>query len=157
MSQERLDRAEAERMVRLLHEHRRGGGGSDLVAVIHPEAEMRLLIIYGTVLRGGATIIRALESARRNAELYDASVRRFEWLDQRTLLVFGHARYALPGGGHAEGRVYWLDEFRDGRIWRAHVFMREAGARRAYEERFEERASENRNLRERTDNESPTG
>jgi ketosteroid isomerase-like protein len=143
MSQERLDRPEAERMMRLLHEHRRGGGGSDLVAVIHPDAEMQLLITYGTVLHGGATIIRALESARRNAELYDATVRRFEWLDERTALVFGHARYALPGGGHAEGRVYWLDEFRDGRISRSHVYVREAGARRAYEQGFKERASQN--------------
>jgi hypothetical protein len=142
-SQERLDRHAAERMVRLLHEHRRGGGEGDLASIIHSDAEMRLLITYGTLLHGGATIIQALESARRNAELYDATVRRFEWLDEHTVLAFGHARYALPGGGHAEGRVYWLDEFRDERIWRAHVFMREAGARRAYEERFEEHTPEN--------------
>jgi hypothetical protein len=116
MSQERLDQRQAEAMVRLLHEHRRGGDESDLTAVIHPEAEMRLLITYGTVLHGGPTIINALENARRNAELYDATVRRFEWLDDRTVLAFGHARYALPGGGHAEGRMYWLDEFRDGLV-----------------------------------------
>jgi hypothetical protein len=143
MSREPLDQHAAEAMVRLLHEHRRGGGEHDLAAVIHPDAEMRLLITYGTVLHGGATIVSALEGARRNAELYDATVRRFEWLDDQTVLAFGHARYALPGGGHAEGRVYWLDEFRDRLIWRAHVFMRETGARRAYEERFEERASRN--------------
>ena len=143
MSQEPLDQRAAEAMVRLLHEHRRGGDKHDLAAVIHPEAEMRLLITYGTVLHGGATITAALENAHRNAELYDATVRKFEWLDARTVLAFGHARYALPGGGHAEGRVYWLDEFRDRLIWRAHVFMHEAGARSAYEERFEQRASPN--------------
>src|SRR5262245_35053994 len=77
MSQELLDQRAAEAMVRLLHEHRRGGDEDDLAAAIHPQAEMRLLITYGTVLHGGATITAALENARRNAELYDARVRRF--------------------------------------------------------------------------------
>jgi hypothetical protein len=55
MSHGQLDQRAAEAMVRLLHEHRRGGGEHALAAVIHPEAEMRLLITYGTVLHGGAT------------------------------------------------------------------------------------------------------
>ena len=28
-------------------------------------------------------------------------------------------------GGHAEGNVYWLDEFRDGLIWRVQAFLHE--------------------------------
>ena len=134
-----VDRASAERMLRRLHEHRRGQKPVDIASMIHPQAEMRLLITFGVLLQGRAMIVEALERAQRNAELYQGTVRRFEWLDDETVLTFGRARYALTGGGHAEGRVFWLDEFRDGLIWRVHVYMREAGARRAYEEQFEKR------------------
>lgn len=55
--------------------------------------------------------------------MYSLTVRRFERLDDHTVLTFGRGRYALEGGGFAEGRLYWLDDFRDGLIYRALVFM----------------------------------
>ena len=132
-------------MLRALHEHKRDNVPADQLApMIHPQAEMRLVIAFGATLQGRDTIVDALRSARRNASLYDARVRRFEWLDETTVLTFGQGRYALEGGGYAEGRLYWLDEFLDGLIYRAQVFMQEAGARRAYEERFEERTGHSR-------------
>lgn len=128
-------------MLRGLHEHQAGEAPvARLASMIHPQAEMRLLIAFGTTLSGRDTILNALRSARRNAVLYQGRVSRFEWLGEDTVLVFGTARFALERGGHGHGSLYWLDEFRDGLIYRAHVFMREAGARRAYEERFEERS-----------------
>jgi hypothetical protein len=136
------DRLEAEKMLRALHEHRQGRlRADDLSPMIHPDAEMRLMIAFGALLRGRETIVRALRSARRDTTVYYATIRRFEWLDDRTVLTFGRGRYALEGGGYAESRLYWLDEFEDGLIRRAHVFMREDSARRAYEERFEERTN----------------
>jgi hypothetical protein len=134
-----LDRQVGEQMLLLLHELKRGQGRLDLAAVIHPDAEMRLLIAYGAVVRGRDRIVAALERAQRDTGLYEASVRRFEWLDDQTALTFGRARYRLPAGGYADGKVFWLDEFRDRLIWRAHVFMREQGARQTYEERLEAR------------------
>jgi hypothetical protein len=46
-------------------------------------------------------------------------------LDERTLLVWGHARYALETGGFAEGAVSWLDEFEDGLLRRLKAFTSE--------------------------------
>jgi hypothetical protein len=131
------DRAEV--MIRALHEHSTGEPTDEIATFIHEDAEMRLLVSFGKPLYGRAAVLNALERGRE-AEFYRARVHRFEWLDERTLLTFALARYALEGGGFAENNVYWLDEFRGGLIWRVTVFQSEKEARRAYEIRFEERA-----------------
>ena len=76
---------------------------------------MRLLVSFGQPLHGRAAIVDALEKGRE-AAIYRARVHRFEWLDEHTLLTFAFARYALEGGGFAEGNVYWLDELHEGLI-----------------------------------------
>jgi hypothetical protein len=93
-----LDRHAGEQMLLLLHERKRDAGPLDLAVMIHPDAEMRLLITYGAVVRGRDQIVAALERAQRDAGLCEASVRRFEWLDDQTVLTFGRARYKLPAG-----------------------------------------------------------
>jgi hypothetical protein len=77
-------------------------------------------------------VIEALERGRQ-ASIYRAQVERFEWLDDETVLTSARARYALEQGGFAEGRVFWLDELRDGKIWRVRNFKQEAEARAAYD------------------------
>lgn len=126
------ERATAEARLRAMHEHEGGTPLSDIDATIHPDAEMRLLVSFGRLLRGREAVVEALEAGRQ-AAIFRASVDRFEWLDERTVLSFARARYALEQGGYAEGRVVWLDELRDGLIWRVRVFRSEAEARRAYE------------------------
>ncbi len=79
-------------------------------------------------LRGRTTIIRTVARGRAS-EAYRASVHGFEWLGDRTLLVSGRVRYALDDGGFTEGKVWWVDEFRDGRLLRVHGFKREHEAR----------------------------
>ena len=64
---------------------------------------MRLLVSFGQPLHGRAAIVAALEKGRE-AAIYRARVHRFEWLDEHTLLTFAFARYALEGGGFAEGQ-----------------------------------------------------
>jgi hypothetical protein len=124
-------------MLRALHEHLKADGMTDAIAAtVHPEAEMRLLVSFGQPLTGRAEVVQALERGRQ-ADIYRAQVLNFEWLDPDTSLTSAHARYALQGGGHAEGTVYWLDQLRDGLIWRVTAFTSEAGARRAYEDHFE--------------------
>jgi hypothetical protein len=130
---------EAEVMLRALHEHSTDESMDRIVAFIHPEAEMRLLVSFGQPLHGRTEIVDALEKGRE-AAIYRARVHRFEWLDEHTLLTFAFARYALEGGGFAEGNVYWLDELYEGLISRVTVFRSEEEARQAYEDRFEERA-----------------
>ena len=93
---------------------------------------MRLLVSFNRLLKGRAAVLEALERGRQ-ATIFRAHVERFEWLDDQTSLTFARARYALEQGGHAEGRIVWLDEIRDGLIWRVRSFKQEADARRAYE------------------------
>jgi hypothetical protein len=129
-----IDQGAAEAMLRRMHEHLKADDTTDAVAAtIHPDAEMSLLVSLGKPLRGRNEVVAALETGRR-AAIYRAEVLRFEWLDDHTSLTFANARYALEQGGHAEGSVYWLDELRDGLIWRVRAFRSEREARRAYEE-----------------------
>ena len=128
-----IDTTAAEEMLRTLHENLTDDP-STIGRLIHPEAEMRLLVSYGQPLRGRAAIVKALERGRE-ATLYRATVTRFEWLDEHTSLTSAQARYALRQGGFAEGAVYWLDELQGGLIWRVHVFRDETRAREAFEGR----------------------
>jgi hypothetical protein len=126
------DRSKAEAMLRAMHEHEGGAPLGDVAAMIHPDAEMRLLVSFNRPLRGRDAVIEALERGRQ-ASIYRAQVERFEWLDDETVLTSARARYALEQGGFAEGRVFWLDELRDGKIWRVRNFKQEAEARAAYD------------------------
>ena len=121
----------AETMLRALHGHSADEPIGWISALIHPEAEMRLLITYGEVVRGRGAIAQVLHEGRE-AAMYRARVERFEWLDHDTSLTVGLARFPLRSGGFGEGRVYWLDELRDGLIWRVSAFRREDDARQAY-------------------------
>ena len=129
----------AETMLRALHEHATPEPMDDIAAFIHPDAEMRLLVSFGEPLHGRDEVLAALDRGRE-ASIYRARVQKFEWLDDHTVLSSAFARYALDGGGFAEGNVWWLDELQDGLIVRVTVFRSEEAARRAYEDRFEERA-----------------
>jgi hypothetical protein len=129
----------AETMLRALHEHAAPEPMDEVARFIHPDAEMRLLVSFGEPLQGRSAILASLEKGRE-ASIYRARVQKFEWLDDSTVLSSAFARYALEGGGFAEGNVWWLDELRDGLIFRVTVFRSEEAARRAYEDRFEERS-----------------
>jgi ketosteroid isomerase-like protein len=127
-----VDRETAEAMLRAMHEHAGGSPTGEIADFIHPDAEMRLLVSFNRLLRGRDAVVEALEHGRP-AAIFRAHVERFEWLDEQTSLAFARARYALEQGGYAEGRIVWLDEIRDGKIWRVRNFTHEAEARRAYE------------------------
>ncbi len=129
-----VDRASLESRLREMHEHEGRAPVAEIASYIHPKCRMRLLVSFGRLLRGRETVLAALAEGRE-AAIYRARLERFEWLDETTVLSFGRARYALEQGGFAEGRVVWLDEFRDGLIWSIQAFTREADARRAYSAR----------------------
>jgi hypothetical protein len=129
-----VDRQAAEEMLRAMHEHQAGTSTAEIERFIHPQAEMRLLVSFNRPLHGRPAVLEALEQGRQ-AAIFRAHVERFEWLDEQTSLTFARARYALEQGGYAEGRVVWLDEIRDGMIWRVRNFTNEADARAAYESR----------------------
>jgi hypothetical protein len=126
-----LDRASAEALLRAMHEHTSEDAVQRIAPLIHEDAQMRLLVSFGKLLEGREAVMEALTGSWA-ADTFRARVLRFEWLDDFTSLTFAHARYALEGGGFAEGNVYWLDEIRDGRIWRVQVFRDETEAHRSY-------------------------
>jgi len=128
---EGVDRATLESRLRGMHEHEGRAPVEEIASFIHHECRMRLLVSFGRLLRGRHAVLEALAEGRE-AAIYDARLERFEWLDETTVLSFGRARYALEQGGYAEGRVVWLDQFRDGLIWSIQAFMREDDARREY-------------------------
>jgi hypothetical protein len=117
-----------------MHEHTTEDAISVIAPLIHEEAEMRLLVSHGRLVHGRHAVVEALTQGWA-ADTFRAHVDRFEWLDDQTSLTFARARYALEGGGLAEGKVFWLDELRDGMIWRVDVFKSEADARHAYASR----------------------
>src|SRR5262249_22442902 len=115
-----------------MHEHTTEDAIQRITPLIHEDAQMRLLVSFGKLLEGRSAVVEALAGGWA-AETFRARILRFEWLDDSTSLTFAHARYALESGGFAEGNVFWLDEIRDGQIWRVRVFKDEAEARLAYE------------------------
>jgi len=117
---------------RRFHEHQIDEPLERLAELISEDAEMRLLVAHLRPLHGKHAIMGALEEGRE-AEMYSAKVERCELLDEETLLVAGHARYAAKNGGVGHSAVWWLDRFRDGLLWRAEAFLSEAEARAAYE------------------------
>jgi hypothetical protein len=117
---------------RRFHEHQIDESLERIAELISEDAEMTLLVAHLRPLRGKHAIMAALEEGRE-AEMYAAKVDRCELLDEETVLVAGHARYAVEKGGVGHSAVWWLDRFRDGRLWRAEAFFSEAEARAAYE------------------------
>jgi len=116
---------------RRFHEHQLDDPPERIAELIHEDAEMRLLVAHLRPLRGRQAIMAALAEGRE-AELYSATVERCELLDENSVLIWGHARYARENGGLAHSDVWWLDRFLDGKLWRAEAFMSEAEARAAY-------------------------
>jgi hypothetical protein len=93
---------------------------------------MSLVMTHFRTVRGRDAIIEALYR-RRESLLYSARVERSDWLDDQTLLVRGQVRYAAEESGIIQSTIYWIDEFRDGLLWRARAFKDEASARSAHE------------------------
>ena len=95
-------RAAAEAILRAMHEHSVDEPIERISLLIHPDAEMRLLVSYGQPIRGRTAATQALQHGRE-AATFHAQVERFEWLDDSTSLTTAQARYPLPGGGFGEG------------------------------------------------------
>jgi len=119
-----------EKAARRFHEHQTEDSPNSLGELVHPDAEMTLLIAHLEPLHGRDEIMLALARGRE-AEYHSAQVEEYEWLDDNTVLLSGQARYVHPEGGIASSRVWWIDEFRAGLLWRVHAYLTEAAAREA--------------------------
>jgi hypothetical protein len=117
-----------EDVARRFHEHQLGAPLGLLEELMCDDAEMVLFANMLRPLRGRSEIIATVARGRASAT-YRASVGSFEWLDRDVVLVRGHVRYALVGGGFTEGRVWWVDQFRGRSLCRVHGFTHEDEAR----------------------------
>jgi hypothetical protein len=119
-----------EAVARLFHESDDTADRDQLAALIHEEAEMSLVMTHFRAVRGRQAILEALYEERESA-LYDATVESHERLGPDTLIVRGQVRYAAEERGVAQTTIWWIDEFRDGLLWRVRAFRSEAAARDA--------------------------
>src|SRR5579872_1950412 len=97
--------------------HNRDPGWEEFV---HPEAEFSLLPFHGETVRGREAIARRLNSWK--LKFYRPRVLDLWRLDDSTVLVKGTAVYPLAGHGQAAGQAFWLDQIRDGLVWRVRGF-----------------------------------
>jgi len=125
------ERLRQETLARYFHESEDDADRKRLSESIHEDAEMTLVMTHFRAVRGRDAIIQALYS-RRESLLYSARVERSDWLDDHTLLVRGQVRYAAEDSGIIQSTMYWVDEFRDGLLWRLRAFQDEATARKAH-------------------------
>ena len=91
---------------------------------------MTLVMTHFRTVQGRDAIVEALYR-RRESLLYSARVDRFDWLDDHTLLVRGEVRYAEQEGGLVQSTIWWVDQFRDGLLWRVQALRNEPSAGRA--------------------------
>jgi hypothetical protein len=123
--------ARLEAIARRFHERQLEDSPERIAELIHPEAEMALVVNDFRSVRGRDQIVAELSEARERM-IYSAVVERCEKVDESTLLLRGQARYAVDRG-LTHSTVCWLDIFRDELLWRVHAFRTEAQARAAYE------------------------
>jgi hypothetical protein len=123
-----------EATARRFHERQLEERAERIAALIHEDAEMTLLANCLRTLRGRRAIMAALARGR-DVDIYQAEVDHCEALGPEVLLVRGQARYALDDNGIGVSRVWWLDEFHDGLLWRVEAFRTEQAALDAYESR----------------------
>jgi hypothetical protein len=125
---------DASAIARRFHERQLEDRPDLIAALIHEHAEMTLFANHLRPLRGRAEIMDALARGRE-AEIYQAEVERCEVVIPDVLFVRGQARYALDDNGIGVSRVWWLDEFREGLLWRVQGFRTEGPARAARDAR----------------------
>jgi SnoaL-like domain len=116
-----------EATARRFHERQLEDPPDRIAALIHEDAKMTLLANALWTLRGRRAIMAALERGRE-AEIYQAEVEHCELVAPDLVLVRGQARYALDDAGIGVSRVWWVDEFRDGLLWRVEAFRTERAA-----------------------------
>jgi hypothetical protein len=84
---------------------------------------MALLVNNLQPIRGRDKIISFLLYGR-DALVWRVRIDDCEWLDPSTLLLRGAARFREEGSGRMiQADVWWLDEFREGLLWRVRAFL----------------------------------
>jgi hypothetical protein len=114
-------------VARRFHESYEDADPGWLSETIHEDAEMTLVMTHFRSIRGKEAILEALFRPRESL-FYSAHVDAVEWIAEQTLLVRGDVRHAVEYASTANSRIWWVDEFRDGLLWRVTAFRNESEA-----------------------------
>jgi ketosteroid isomerase-like protein len=101
-----------------------------LAALVHPEAEIRMLLLGEEVARGPNELREALE--RRRSLVHEPTMTHVEAVSDDAAIMVGRIQYTDTQGGITDREAAWLTVLRDGRIWRTWVFASADEARSAY-------------------------
>ena len=123
-------RAAMEAAVHALHERRGGAELNQLAELLHEQVQTALFENNLEPVEGRSAVLARMRSPR--GSVFRANVGSLEWLDEETILASGYALYPLDRGGWAEGRVWWLNEFREELLWRVRGFRSQEDALGAY-------------------------
>lgn len=103
-----------------------------LLALVHSEAEIEMLILDGGVARGPEGLAEALAMAAK--QVHRPKMSRVEEIGTDAALMIGRIQYGDAERGISDHEAVWLNVLRDGMIWRSKVFASAPEARAAYAE-----------------------
>jgi len=98
-----------------------------LVALVHPDAEIEMVVLGGGAAHGPEGLVVALTQAREG--VHRPTMTSVEGLGTDAALMIGRIQYTDARGGLTDRKAVWLTMLRDGLLWRTRVFDSEAEAR----------------------------
>jgi SnoaL-like domain len=110
----------------------------ELAELVHPEAEIQMLLLGNEPARGPTELREALE--RRGSVVHQPTMSHVEALSGDAAIMVGRIQYADTRGGLTDREAAWLTLLRDGLLWRTWVFASADEARSAYAEMSSEAA-----------------
>ena len=93
-----------------------GGDDGDVLALVHPDAELRPIITGDVHGRAGAA---EWIHVARDALVWEPAVRRVVRVDDATAVALVHLRASRPRQGIVDSEIAWVAEFADGLLRRA--------------------------------------
>jgi ketosteroid isomerase-like protein len=101
-----------------------------LAELVHPEAEIQMLLLGEGPARGPNELREALE--RRKGVVHHPTMTHIEAISDDAAVMVGRIQYTDTRGGLTDREAAWLTVLREGRLWRTWVFASVDEARSAY-------------------------
>lgn len=101
-----------------------------LAELVHPEAELQMLLLGDDPARGPDGLRDALRP--RGDVVHRPTVTHIESISDDAAIMAGRIQYTDTRGGLTDREAVWLTVLREGRLWRTRVFASADEARAAY-------------------------
>ena len=110
----------------------RRGDLDALATLVHPEAEIEMLLLGGEPARGPEGLHDALAAAREGIHRPTGS--RLEAVADDAAMMIGRIQNMDARGAISDRTAVWLTVLRDGKLWRTRVLTAETDVPASYEE-----------------------